>query len=92
MATDSAGSSVVQGPRGAGLQPFQKPQSIDTKDLGEPEIKTAVVKSCGDFDMIKDFNKVAAGSDLDRAICRPSDRAERKADSVKADSRYLPGE
>lgn len=69
----------------------QKPQSLDTKDLGEPETKIAVDKSRSDLDMIEDF-RVAAGAGLGRATHSPSDSAERKADSVKAYSRYLPGE
>lgn len=55
-------------------------------------MKIAIVKSHVDLDVIKDCNRLAAGAGLGRATRSPSERAERKAGSGKAYSRYLPGE
>lgn len=55
-------------------------------------MKIAIVKSCGALDMVKDFKRATAGTGLGRATHSPSGRVERKADHVKTNSTYLPGE
>lgn len=55
-------------------------------------MKIAIVKSRGDWDMMKDFHRGEAGAGLGRATGTPSDRTGRKADGAKAGSRYQPGE